>query len=95
MAESIEISRQSRPIKIKQKGSLSPVNYERNAQHWDDEINKIYQILGSNGVITAQTVTNLVTTGGGGGSTPAPTPVTSSEFWQDPVIDKDLTDPPF
>jgi len=62
------ISRKQRPIKLKQQRSINPVNYEKNAQHWDDEFKKIYQLLGDGGVINQSSVVSLI--GGGSSSTP-------------------------
>ncbi len=71
MAESVEITRQKRPVNFRQQSTINAENLERNFRHGDDEINKIYQILGSNGIINQATVQNLIVIGGGGGGGPA------------------------
>jgi len=70
MAESLEITRQERPVNFRQDSTINPANLERNFRHNDDEINKIYQILGSKGIITQTSVQRLVIFGGGGGGSP-------------------------
>ncbi len=71
MAKSIEITRQKRPVNFRQRSTINPENLEKNFRHADDEINKLYQILGSNGIINQATVQNLIVIGGGGGGGPA------------------------
>ena len=68
MAESIEITRQKRPVNFRQQSTINPENLETNFRHGDDEINKIYQILGSNGIINQASVQRLIIIGGGSGS---------------------------
>jgi len=70
MAESLEITRQERPVNFRQQSTINPANLERNFRHADEEINKIYQILGNKGIITQTSVQRLVIFGGGGGGSP-------------------------
>lgn len=73
MAEAVAITRKERPIKIRQKSSVNPENLEKLFQHGDDEINKIYQLLGSNGIISQASIqTIIISSGGGGGGGGAP-----------------------
>jgi len=70
MAETIEISRQERPVNFRQQSTINPENLERNFRHADAEINKIYQILGDKGIISQASIQTVVIVSGGGGTTP-------------------------
>jgi len=70
MAENLEITRQERPVNFRQQSTINPENLEKNFRHGDEEINKIYQILGNNGIINQASVQRLVIFGGGSGGTP-------------------------
>ena len=67
MAEAIEISRQERPVNFRQQSTINPENLERNFRHADAEINKIYQILGNQGIINQASIQTVVLFSGGGG----------------------------
>ncbi len=72
MAEAVEISRQERPVNFRQRSTISPENLEKNFRHADEEINKIYQILGNNGIINQASIRSVIVVSGGGGGAPAP-----------------------
>lgn len=75
MAESIEITRQKRPVSFRQQSTINPENLEKNFRHGDDEINKIYQILGNNGIVSQASIRTVVVSGGVGGGVGGGAPV--------------------
>lgn len=66
MAETVEVKRRERPISFRQKSTINAENLERNFRHADEEVNKIYQILGQNGIINQASIQSVVVSGGGG-----------------------------
>ncbi len=70
MAESI--TRRERPLKIKQQESITPVNLEKLGSHFDNEIEKLYQLLGKEGTINNESVAAVVFVPGGGSGSPPP-----------------------
>jgi len=71
----MEISRKERPIKIRQQSSITPESLEKLFQHGDDEINKIYQLLGGDGIISPASIQTVIISGGSGGGGTAGAPV--------------------
>ncbi len=67
MAEAVKINREERPVNFRQKSTISAENLERNFRHADEEINKIYQILGNDGIISQGSIQTVVIVSGGGG----------------------------
>ena len=136
MAETVTISRKERPVSFRQKSTINPENLERNFRHADEEINKLYQILGGDNLSRNQGSRTIVVGGGSGGGVTIGSPADAeyvvtalnaqlpnakliavsgelsltktatgilitntgvdagSDFWQSPVISKNLTAPP-
>ncbi len=73
MAETIKIERSINPIKIKQESSINPVNLDKLFTHNENEIKKIYDLFGGNGIINQASITRIIiSSGGGGGASGAP-----------------------
>jgi len=66
MAETVKISRKERPVNFRQQSTIRADNLERNFRHADDEINKIYQVLGVDGIISQASIQTVVSGGGVG-----------------------------